>query len=1335
MQLFRFRHLIATILLLCSLSAKAQYGILYTPEEDLSSSLVTDIIQDRDGFIWIATRNGLNFYDGYKFKVMKADMPGCEGLTSNYINRIMQAKDGTIYICTNSSVTRYKNSKFSPVTMKDVKGKKIKTYVTSIVQRHDGSILIGTSGFGVMRMADDGTCQSLPISIGKTSHVQYLMEDNHDNLWIITEHEGVYVYTKSHKLRHINLGNNTDEATCASEDKYNNIYISTRHNGLYCYSQGKLTAIPGTSGLSINTVYVDSKGKVLIGCDGKGIWQYDPQTKALSSNVFYGYNFDLSKSKATSFAEDNRGNLWIGLMQKGVFLQPKNDTPFNYMGYKMGKLNLIGSNSVSACLIDHRGHFWIGTDKDGIYHLDSNHKLVAHLTNVPSTTLTLSEDGKGRIWVGSFAEGCGWIDPASGQYHNVDLRLGKGYGIYDIIYDSHDNIWFATMGQGLICLTPDGKTRRYRVTKNAENNTKINSLPNDYISRLALSRDGKRLYICSSIGLCCLNLATMSWTDTFGANVTNFGSFSHCVYVDSKERVWYGAENGLFCYQNGKLKKTYGKEDGLSDNIIVSVCEDGAGKIWIGTPNGLSCLNPKDGLIHKYYREDGLQSNEFSDAAISANSKGNVILAGGPAGIIWFNPIAIKDHKLNAEVKITALIMGNTNVTDSMKSGFFNITDKPVIRSDHFELSHSDNTFTIQLSTFTFENTNSISYLYSINGDEWKRLQPGDNEIQLSHMAAGTYHFRVKAVSNNQETPVKKFTVVVRPAWYASLPARIFYLLLFAAFVWLYLKRRQRKEQERLTLQEHIHAEEMSEAKIRFFVNMSHEIRTPMTLIVTPLQSLMKEDKDSHRQGIYRLMQRNADRILHLVNQMLDLRKIDKGQMAMHMSETDYVGFVNDICQTFSQLAKSKKIDLTFHHEDDVLPVWIDRSNYDKVVVNVLSNAFKYTPSGGKIDITMTKKDGNVQLSVKDSGCGIPPDRLENIFQRFYQVASRENSSKAGTGIGLDLTRSIVELHYGTIVARNNSDGPGAEFIITIPLGNSHLRPEEMVSAPEQESRSKIVSDDLQEEEIMEQEASPAPSRSKAHITVVEDDDEILEYLRQELSKDYVVSTCHNGKEGLQQVLKDHPDLVISDIMMPEMDGNTLCMKIKSNINTNSTPVILLTAKNLEEDKLEGLETGADAYIVKPFNMDILRRTIINLLNSRRIMKLKFSGKEGQDDKVKEVKMSTPDEKLLNRIMEVINKHIDDSDLTVDMIASEVGISRIHLHRKMKELTNQSPHVFIRNVRLKQAARLLQDPRQSISEVTYACGFSNISSFSTIFKNAYGVPPREYQQRNANNKK
>lgn len=1333
MQLFRFRHLVATIFLLCSLSAKAQYGILYTPDEDLSSSLVSQVMQDSNGYVWIATRNGLNVYDGYKFKVMRADMPGNEGLTSNYINCIIQAHDGSMYIGANNSVTRYKNHEFTPISMKDARGKEITTYVTCILQRRDNTILVATSGFGVLRLADDGSCKVIPLSSAKTPYVRKLMEDSNGNLWIVTERQGLFVYTKGHKL--IKMPLNGYDAVDAIEDNQHNIYIGTNNGGLFRYTKHGLKLISGTEHLPMSVVFASSKGNILIGCDGKGVWKYDPKTSKLTANAYNGYNIDISKSKVTSFAEDKRGNLWIGLMFKGVFLQPKEHLPFNYLGYRLGSRNIIGGNCVSACTIDHRGHFWIGTDKDGIYHLDSQQRLVSHLTDVPSTTMALKEDPDGKIWVGSYGEGCGWIDPASGQYHKVDLHLGKGLNVFDIVHDSKGNTWISTMGYGLVCLNMHGGIKIYKMREGARNNHKLNSLPNDYLSRMSLSADGKRLYVASSIGLCCLNLETLSWTDVFGSNAVGIGLFSHSVYADRKGRVWYGTEKGVLCYKDGKLKKTYTKKDGLPDDIISSICEDGRGYIWMGTPRGLSCINPNTNIIHNFFREDGLQSNEFADAAICANASGNILLAGGPAGITWFAPFSMKEKKWKAEVHITEMSVGNDDVFAGMKSGMFKITDKPVINSDKFKLSHSDNTFTIRFSTLTFDDASRIRYMYSINGEQWQTLQPGDNEISFSHMSAGTYRFRVKGVNNNQETPVKTFTVVVRPAWYASLPAKIFYLLLLAAFVWLYLKRRQRKEQERLTLQEHIHAEEMGEAKIRFFVNMSHEIRTPMTLIVTPLQSLIKEDKDSHRQGIYRLMQRNADRILHLVNQMLDLRKIDKGQMAMHMSETDYVGFVNDICQTFSQLAKTKNIDLSFHHEDATLPVWIDRSNYDKVVVNVLSNAFKYTPSGGKIDITLSHDKDSARLSVKDNGCGIPADKLENIFQRFYQVTSRQNDKNTGTGIGLDLTRSIVEMHYGTITAKNNTDGPGAEFVITIPLGNSHLRPEEMVSAPEQENSSKVVTDDLQEEEIMEQEAAVPPARSKAHITIVEDDDDILEYLRQELSKDYTVTTCHNGKEGLQEVLKDLPDLVISDIMMPEMDGNTLCMKIKSNINTNSTPVILLTAKNLEEDKLEGLETGADAYIVKPFNMDILRRTIINLLNSRRIMKLKFSGKESQEGKVKEVKMSSPDEKLLNRIMEVINKHIDDSDLTVDMIASEVGISRIHLHRKMKELTNQSPHVFIRNVRLKQAARLLQDPRQSISEVTFACGFSNISSFPTIFKNAYGVPPREYQQRNASNKK
>ena len=642
-----------------------------------------------------------------------------------------------------------------------------------------------------------------------------------------------------------------------------------------------------------------------------------------------------------------------------------------------------------------------------------------------------------------------------------------------------------------------------------------------------------------------------------------------------------------------------------------------------------------------------------------------------------------------------------------------------------------------------------ISYAYSINGEEWRMAPLGQNELAFTHLSPGNYKFRIKAVCNGYETPVKEFTVIVHPAWYASIWAKLVYLLILIGLVMLYLRHRKQQMEDRLTLQQHIHAEEMGEAKIKFFMNISHEIRTPLTLIITPLLSLIKEDKEPHRQGIYEIIRKNSERILHLINQMMDLRKIDKGQMVMHMCETDMVAFVNEGYELFRQQAMTKNIDFEYQHDTETLPVWIDRNNFDKVITNILSNAFKFTPSGGHVLLSLTHTGHHAYISVKDSGIGIPKDKLETIFQRFYQSASDPNDRNIGTGIGLDLTRSLVELHYGSISARNNEDEKGSkfdhgsEFLIRIPLGKDHLKPEEIVEEQkvEEEQTQELANIQQMEQEEMETENdfSNAPAASmqtnkgtKSEIVIVEDEEDIQEYLKSQLSDDFKVRTYPNGKVALSEILKKKPDLIISDIMMPEMDGNTLCTKLKTNINTNDVPIILLTAKSREEDQLEGLETGADAYILKPFNMDILRRTIINLLTIRRTLRNKFSGNESQEHKVEQKEMLTPDDNLMQRVMNVINENLGDSDLSVDSIAQKVGISRVHLHRKMKELTNQTPHSFIRNIRLQQAAKLLKEGKQSITEVMYTCGFSNAASFSTMFKNLYGCSPREYMN-NAQN--
>ena len=661
-------------------------------------------------------------------------------------------------------------------------------------------------------------------------------------------------------------------------------------------------------------------------------------------------------------------------------------------------------------------------------------------------------------------------------------------------------------------------------------------------------------------------------------------------------------------------------------------------------------------------------------------------------------------------------------------SGDYQITDTTVYASRRFELDYHDNTFSVQFSTLTYENPEHISYLYSINGEPFIRLHPGINVLTFSHLPEGTYRFRVKAERNNIETAEREFTVVIHSPWYRSAWAYFFYCVVFGLFVWQYLAYRRHREQNNLRLQAHIHAEEMGEAKLRFFMNMSHEIRTPMTLIITPLLSLLKNDDDPARRNVYETIKRNAERILSLINQMMDLRKIDKGQMQMRMSETDLVGFVKDIYDLFENQAKAKQITLTYEHDIDQLPVWIDRKNFDKVVMNVLSNAFKYTPTGGEVGIRLFHDDQQATIAIRDNGEKIPEDKLDKIFERFYQTASTANDRNVGTGIGLDLTRSLVELHHGTIMAHNLEKG--CEFVISIPMGNVHLTSDEMVDVADVETTAEELLP-MEEEVAAIEEAAPeveVPQNRRQVIVIAEDDDEIRSYLEKEFGKDYDVRTCSNGMEALGEVLRTIPDLVISDVMMPEMDGHTLCSKIKTNPSVNFVPVVMLTAKSRDEDKLEGLETGADAYIVKPFNMDILRRTVHNLIGSRRLLRLKYERNDDLEEQVDDVRLKSPDEKLLDRVMECINKNLSNSDLSVDMIAEKAGISRVHLHRKMKELTGQTPHDFIRNIRLKKAAQLLTTQGMNVTEVMYACGFSNSASFSTVFKKYYGMSPRDYMR-------
>ena len=1318
----------------------AQTGKLFNTDKGLSSSFVGDIYQDYDGFLWISTRNGLNRYDGYNFKVFKKGQPGCEGMSSNYINTVRQSRDKILYIGTQRGVQIYKDDKFQDVKLVSSEGETVISFVTSIIERKDGTIMVGTSGNGIFEMK--GGKEAHEFAPTKDIYgIRRLFESNDQTLWILTENKGLIAINKKGRKSYFDDDTMKMTSLVICEDNNGNLFLGTYSHGLYIKAKNdsEFRHVEASGNINIQALYVCRNGDILLGLDGNGVAVMNPKNQKITWNPYFTHEINIDHAKVNAFVEDNAGNIWFSMLQKGVFMQPEKPIGFGYTGFKMGNNNKIGDCCVTGTLIDSRGRSWIGTDKDGIYVLDNRHNLLAHISDTPSTIITLAEDKAGRIWAGAYVHGLGYIDPNTFIYNKVELSIAPKLNIFDIEPDSRGELWIATMGHGLIRYNHEtGATRTYMADDKATSDRKRNALVNNYINQLDLSTDHQRIYVATTMGLCCFDIARSSWITTFGQNVISYGKNIRSVAETSGKYLWYGTEDGLVKRDIASNKsETFTENEGLPDKGIASIIKDKDNNLWVATDHGLCLMNENNGDVkYCFYVDDGLQSNEFSDGAASLGADGTLLL-GGIGGITWFNPRNIKMAKWKAKVQLTNLIVNGMPVSTGDKSGSYTITDKPVMESRLFKLSPDDNTFSIQLSTLTYDAPEHICYSYSINNEEWTTLQPGNNEINFSHLPPGMYNFRIKAEKNDLESEIKEFSIKIHSPWYASTFAYILYFALFIGAIYIYIQYRRRKEQDKLNLQAHIHAEEMNEAKIKFFMNISHEIRTPMTLIMAPLMTLLKDDSDPQRTGAYVTIKRNAERILHLINQMMDLRKIEKGMMKMRMRETDIIGFVNDICNMFDYQAKAKKIKFKFIHEDENLPVWIDLANFDKVLVNLLSNAFKYTPTGGRVNITVSHDDKNVTIEVKDTGEGIPKDKINKIFERFYQSETYTNNRHLGTGIGLDLTNSLVLLHHGNISAKNNEDGQGSTFTVVIPMGKSHLTPDEIAVEEEQkkEEQKKVV-DILkeayefqkEEEEMLNNKESGlyTAKRTKPWLAIVEDDIEIQNYLAQELKKSFKVSTFDNGQEALTGILRDVPDIVLSDVMMPIMDGNTLCAKLKHNIRTNMIPVVLLTAKSSDEDKLEGLETGADAYIVKPFNLDILRRTLQNLVAARNMMRNKMEGMESQEKNVENLDIQTADNKLMEKVMKVVNANMNNADLSIDYIAKEVGLSRVHFYRKMKTLTNQSPHNFLRNIRMKQAARLFDDGHQNVNDVMYAVGYNNASSFSVAFKAVYGMSPREY---------
>ena len=994
---------------------------------------------------------------------------------------------------------------------------------------------------------------------------------------------------------------------------------------------------------------------------------------------------DLNTATVWALCQDNQENLWIGCQKRGLLMIPQHQSPFRT--WKFVDQHITTGGSLTSICAGDDGITWCAVQNNGIFGFDSQGRVVAHPAS-PEGTYVIYRDKAGQYWVGTNA-GLYTYNPVTGASKQIS-SFKSGF-INTITDDGNGHLFFSVYSQGFFLYDMhSGELRRFSMRDNEE---KRGRLHNDWVSRLLVDSHGK-LWICTASGINCYDPEEDHF-HPYGWDVILDYNAIETVYETHDHKMLFGTNTGLYVYDSKKKTAIqYPGSQQLVNKVVGGIVEDETGDIWLSTTMGLWQYKHLEKQFVGYVYGNGLASREYVSGVAMRTIDGRIWF-GFSDGITSFSPENLR--RINNDI-------GQVHLT-----GIY-VGDRTLPVQQHFSLDFIDNTFSMEFSSLNYANADNVVYEYRLNGaHEWSKTEAGRNVISFTHLQPGSYVLEVRAFDNGTYTDTEVYHIVIKAPWYRSSWAYILYILaaliVIGSLMWTYFRRRR---------------QELEEEKMKFLINATHDIRSPLTLIMSPLHKLLKRDFDPEVQNDLKTIEHNAQRVQNLVNQILDIRKIDKQQMTLRCQETDIVQYVGNLLKSYEYTAKERSISFRYNPTLDKLYVWFDRKAIDKVVDNLLSNAFKYTYDNGEIEVRVSEDDGkNALLQVIDNGMGIKGDPRK-LFDRFYQGTTSRSMHIEGTGIGLNLCKMMVEMHHGTIDAANRDDNQGSVFSVRLPLGCNHLKKEELVQS-----------------ETVEKVAKAKP-QTNYRIMIVDDDEEIGSYISQELGYYYRITPVTSGRDALRLLLGAEPDkqfdLVVSDVMMPEMDGFTLLRLIKTNMNINHIPVVMLTSKAAVANRLEGLEKGADAFLAKPFDMDELHMVINNLISKNLRLKGKFSGTQQQKDKVEEKQVKGNDELLMERVMKVINDHLDDSDFNVEILTKEVGISRAQLHRKMKEMTGLPISEFIRNIRLEQAVRLLEEQKINITQVAYITGFSSLAHFSTVFRKQFGVSPTDYVEQKAQKK-
>lgn len=1354
----------------------------FTREQGLSNGFVQTILQDGKGFLWAGTVDGLNRYDGRKFKVFKHSPGDPNSLGSNTVLGLYEDKSGILWIGTEGGgLNRYNREQenFTKFIINREDSSSVANTVMTIYEDSYGVLWIGslTSGLYTFDRKTElfTRYKNIPEDSNSLSdnRVWPIYEDSKGNIWIGTLYGGLNRFDREEQKFTRYLYNPADPDSRSNMtilsirgDNSGTLWLATFGGGLNKFIFKDDNHPPVVENFSYNpknpfspndnciaSLYIDNNNILWLGTLQGGLNRTISSIYDNSSLSFISYKHDpidqstLQNNNIACIYQDNSGLLWLGTWGGGLSLLNTQKKQFRSFTHDPENPLSLSSNDVTAIYEDRSGILWIGTRDAGLNKWDRVKNEFTCYKNIPNDPNSLSndritdiyEDRAGILWVATYSEGLNKFDRRAEKFFTYKYDPLNPDGITDnmitsIAEDKSGVLWIGTNFNGLIRFEKEsGHFKHFKYDPD-----KSNSLSSNVIGTLYYDNSGI-LWIGAGVGgLDAYDLQKDKFVnyknDPANPNSLSANTVS-TLYEDKNSTFWIGTTNGglnKFNKENGQFRH-FKMDGGLVSDAVNQILEDNHGNLWISTRNGLSKFDPETETFRNYDVEEGLQSIGLG---VGCKSKtGELIFSSD--GFIIFHPDSIKDNAHIPPVYITDFYLFNKPVPigyDSLNGR--TILSKSIINCEEIELNYDDKVFSFEFAALDFHAPNKNKYAYIMEGfdKDWTYVDASYRLITYTNLDPGDYVFRVKGSNNDGywNEAGTSLKIIILPPWYQTTWAYLIYFLFIGSIIYFVWKEKLRRikirneyEMSRFEAQK-LH--EVDELKSRFFTNISHEFRTPLTLILGPVKQIIERIKDEKTKSELSLVHKNANKLLVLVNQLLDISKLESGNMKLQTVPQNIVPLVKALTSSFTSYAERKQITLNFNSTENEIIVYVDSEKFEKIITNVLSNAFKFTPEGGRIEIIINRKDNYVIVSVSDTGVGIQKEKMSKIFDRFYQVDGSHTREQEGTGIGLSLTKELIELHKGKIEVESEA-GKGSTFRISLPLGKDHLKPEEiiaesekveiMMNEPEQDIERKVKSKfDI---ELLGKDSIPL-------LLIVEDNYDVRFYIKDNLNKEYRVLEAVDGEDGWEKAIEQIPDLIVSDVMMPKMDGFELCTKLKTDERTSHIPVILLTAKAAKENKLAGYETGADDYIMKPFEPDELRARIKNLIQQRKRLHEHFQRKGMLE--LNDKKITSVDKKFLLKALEVIHINISDNSFTVEKFADNLAVSRSLLHKKVVALTGEPPRDFIRRIRLKKAAELIEKKFGNLSEIALEVGFDNPAYFSEAFKKQFGVAPSQYQRNN-----